>query len=457
MKKLMKGNEAIAEAAIQAGCRFFFGYPITPQNQIPEYMSKRLPQVGGCFLQAESEVAAINMVYGAAGAGARCMTSSSSPGISLKQEGISYIVGAELPCVIVNMVRGGPGLGSIQPAQSDYYQATRGGGHGDYRMCVLAPASVQEAVTLTQDAFDIADRYRNPVMVMGDGMIGQMMEPVDMDAAMNRQPAADLQPKTWASTGHKATEDAPRAIINSLYIDPNVLEQHCLRLEKKYAAIAQNECRWEEIDVSDAELVVVAYGTTSRIARSAIKACREKGIKVGMIRPITLWPFPSEAIQKTTATAKQYLTIEMSTGQMVDDVRLAVAGACPVSFYGRTGGMVPTVVDMVSQIEKLVGYVAPQAAENTLDSRIKGLTDKLSEMAESLTQKVEETVGSEEFQQKAADVQRQLDEAGEKLEQAGQEMGQKLNQSAGSVLDSITKALQKVTDRINNSGKGGNA
>ena len=269
MKKLLKGNEAIAEAAIQAGCRFFFGYPITPQNQIPEYMSKRMPQVGGCFLQAESEVAAINMVYGAAGAGGRVMTSSSSPGISLKQEGISYIVGAELPCVIVNMVRGGPGLGSIQPAQSDYYQATRGGGHGDYRMCVLAPSSVQEAVTLTQEAFDIADRYRNPVMVLGDGLIGQMMEPVDMDEASNRKPAADLKPKTWAATGHVPTADSPRAVINSLYIDPQAMETHCQHLQAKYDAIEAAECRWQEEMVEDADIVLVAYGTTSRIARSA--------------------------------------------------------------------------------------------------------------------------------------------------------------------------------------------
>ena len=225
MKKLMKGNEAIAEAAIQAGCKFFFGYPITPQNEIPEYMSRRMPEVGGCFLQAESEVAAINMVYGAGGAGARVLTSSSSPGISLKQEGISYLAGAEVPCVIVNIMRGGPGLGGIQPAQSDYYQATRGGGHGDYRTCVLAPSSVQEAVDLTQTAFDIADRYRNPVMVLGDGMIGQMMEPVDMDKPY--QPAVDLSEKTWAADGHVPTADRPRSIINSLFIDPKVLERHC--------------------------------------------------------------------------------------------------------------------------------------------------------------------------------------------------------------------------------------
>ena len=250
-KMLMKGNEAIAEAAIQAGCRFFFGYPITPQNQIPEYMSKRLPKIeGGCFLQAESEVAAINMVYGAAGAGARCMTSSSSPGIALKQEGISYIVGAELPCVIVNMVRGGPGLGSIQPAQSDYYQSTRGGGHGDYRMLVLAPSSVQEAVELTQQAFDLADRYRNPVLIMGDGLIGQMMEPVEMPEYVK---PADLPEKTWAATGWKPGCGRERAIINSLYIDPNRLEEHVQKLYAKYAVMEETECRWQEELTDDAE------------------------------------------------------------------------------------------------------------------------------------------------------------------------------------------------------------
>jgi len=354
MKKLMKGNEAIAEAAVQAGCRFFFGYPITPQNEIPEYMSRRLPEVGGCFLQAESEVAAINMVYGAGGAGARVMTSSSSPGISLKQEGISYLAGAEVPCVIVNIMRGGPGLGGIQPAQSDYYQATRGGGHGDYRTCVLAPASVQEAVDLTQLAFDIAERYRNPVMVLGDGMIGQMMEPVDMDKPY--RPAADLADKAWAANGHVPTPGRPRSVINSLFIDPKVLEKHCQKLNGKYNKIAESECRWQEEMLDNAELVVVAYGTTSRVVRSAIRKCRAQGLRVGMLRPITLWPFPADAIQKTLGTAKHYLTVEMSAGQMVDDVRLAVNGARPVHFYGRMGGMVPTVSEVMEQIAK---YTTP--------------------------------------------------------------------------------------------------
>lgn len=346
-KMLMKGNEAIAEAAIQAGCRFFFGYPITPQNQIPEYMSARLPKEGGCFLQAESEVAAINMVYGAAGAGARVMTSSSSPGISLKQEGISYIVGAELPCVIVNMVRGGPGLGSIQPAQSDYFQSTRGGGHGDYRMVVLAPSSVQEAVELTQLAFDIADRYRSPVIVMGDGLIGQMMEPVQMP---DYTPAADLQDKGWAAGSGKE-----RAIINSLFIDPTVLENHNLKLKKKYDLMTQNEVRVQTEMTEDADYILVAYGTTARVARSAMRKARAAGLKVGLIRPITVWPFPDKAIQDAAKHAKAFLAVEMSLGQMVEDVRLAVNGAKPVHFFGRTGGMVPTVREILEKLQAISG------------------------------------------------------------------------------------------------------
>ena len=346
-KMLMKGNEAIAEAAIQAGCRFFFGYPITPQNQIPEYMSQRMPKENGCYLQAESEVAAINMVYGAAGAGARVMTSSSSPGISLKQEGISYIAGAELPCVIVNMVRGGPGLGSIQPAQSDYFQSTRGGGHGDYRMVVLAPASVQEAVELTQLAFDIADRYRNPVLVMGDGLIGQMMEPVQMP---DYTPAVDLPEKTWA-----AGAGGERAIINSLFIDPTVLEKHNLKLQKKYDLMTQNEVRVQTELVEDADYILVAYGTTARVARSAMRKLRAAGMKVGLIRPITLWPFPDKAIAEAAKHAKAFLTVEMSLGQMVEDVRLAVNGAKPVHFFGRTGGMVPTVREVMDQLQTIGG------------------------------------------------------------------------------------------------------
>ncbi|GHU67320.1 3-methyl-2-oxobutanoate dehydrogenase subunit VorB [Clostridia bacterium] len=350
-KLLMKGNEAIAEAAIRAGCRYFFGYPITPQNQIPEYMSKRMPQVGGVFLQAESEVSAINMVYGAAGAGGRVMTSSSGPGISLKQEGISYIVGAQLPCVIVNIMRGGPGLGSIQPAQGDYYQATRGGGHGDYRIPVFAPSSVSEAVALTQEAFDLADKYRTPVIVLGDGMIGQMMEPVDLPDSTD----ITVTDKPWAAVGWDGSR--PRSIINSLYIDPSALEQHNIMLQKKFNLIEENETRSASELVDDADIVIVAYGTVARIARSAIRMARAEGIKVGMIRPITLWPFPSAPIAKAAQTAKAFLTIEMSAGQMLDDVKLAVNGRKPVLFYGRMGGMVPAVRDVLEKIRALAGNI----------------------------------------------------------------------------------------------------
>ena len=448
MKKLMKGNEAIAEAAVLAGCRYFFGYPITPQNQIPEYMSKRMPQVGGCFLQAESEVAAINMVYGAAGAGARVMTSSSSPGISLKQEGISYMVGAELPCVIVNIVRGGPGLGGIQPAQSDYYQSTRGGGHGDYRLCVLAPSSVQEAVTLTQQAFDIADRYRNPVMVMGDGLIGQMMEPVDMDAATAYQPAADLLPKDWAATGHVPTAQAPRAVINSLYIDPKALEKHNHKLQEKYDAITARECRWQEENLQDAEIVLVAYGTTSRIARSAMRRCREKGIKVGLLRPITLWPFPAAAIQKTLSTAKHYLCVEMSMGQMVDDVRLAVEGARPVHFYGRSGGMVPTVSELTEQIEALAGRSDPM---DDLDKKLDDLADQmgqtmnqLGDKLNTMGRKLDEKLSSPETQQKVEEIKQNVASAAEKAKEGILKGAESVVGALGGVIAGIRKDLEEI-------------
>ena len=352
-RELWKGNEAISEAAIKCGCRFFFGYPITPQNEIPEYMSLRMPQVGGCFLQAESEVAAINMVYGAAGSGARVMTSSSSPGISLKQEGISYIAGAELPCVIVNIVRGGPGLGGIQPAQSDYFQSTKGGGHGDYRLIVLAPNSVQEAVDLTQEAFDMADFYRMPVMIVGDGMIGQMMEPVEFRDVVKRE----LPEKTWATTG--ANGKRKPNVINSLFIDPAECEKHNHKLFAKYAEVAKNETRVEEYNVEDAEIVFVAYGTTARIVKNAVTALEKQGIKAGLIRPITLWPYPTEAIAKAAerANVKTFLTVEMSMGQMVEDVRLAVNGKKPVHFYGRTGGMVPTPAAIVEEAKKILGGV----------------------------------------------------------------------------------------------------
>ncbi len=347
-KVLMKGNEAIAEAAIQAGCRYFFGYPITPQNQIPEYMARRMPEVDGTFLQAESEVAAINMVYGAAGAGARVMTSSSSPGISLKQEGISYIACAELPCVIVNIVRSGPGLGGILPSQGDYFQAVKGGGHGDYRIIVLAPSSVQEAADCVMDAFDLADIYRIPVMVMGDGMIGQMMEPVEFKEPAKR----DLPPKTWAATGYDGSR--PRAVINSLYIEAEEMNVVSARLQSVYDKIAENETRFDTFMMDDAEIGIVAYGTTARIVRNAIlKARNELGIKAGLIRPITLWPFPSQPIADAAEKCKAFLAVEMSTGQMVEDVRLAVNGKCPVGFVGTTGGIIPTPNQIVEKLKAI--------------------------------------------------------------------------------------------------------
>ncbi len=350
-KELWKGSEAIAEAAIKAGCRFFFGYPITPQNEIPEYMAMKMPQVDGCFLQAESEVAAINMVYGAAGAGARVMTSSSSPGISLKQEGITYIAGAELPCVIVNIVRGGPGLGGIQPAQSDYFQACKGGGHGDYRLVVLAPSSVQEAADLVQEAFEIADQYRNPVMVLGDGMIGQMMEPVEFTEVKKR----NLSEKTWATVGTKGKRKPN--IINSLFIDPAECEKHNFKLFEKYKEIEKNEVKVETYNLEGAEIVFAAYGTTARIVKNAIASLAKEGIKAGLIRPITLWPFPARAFETAAEQAgvKAFLTVEMSMGQMVEDVKLSVNGKKPVYFYGRTGGMIPTPKAVAEEAKKILG------------------------------------------------------------------------------------------------------
>lgn len=346
-KILMKGNEAIGEAAIVAGCRHYFGYPITPQSELIEYMARRLPQVDGVFLQAESEVAAINMVYGAAGAGARVMTSSSSPGMSLKQEGISYIAGAELPCVLVNIVRGGPGLGSIQPSQCDWFQATKGGGHGDYHNIVLAPNSVQEMVDFTILAFDLADKYRNPVMILGDGALGQMMEPV----AFGEREAKTVD-KPWATTGLKGRSEPN--VISSLHIQAPALEKHNIHLQAKYKTIAENETRWEELHTDDAELVLVAYGITSRIAQSAMEQARAQGMKVGLFRPITAWPFPYAPLGALAAKAKAFLAVELSAGQMVEDVRLAANGACPVHFYGRTGGMICSPKEIYGQITKIM-------------------------------------------------------------------------------------------------------
>lgn len=349
-KVLMKGNEAIAEAAIRAGCKMFFGYPITPQTELAAYMAKRLPKIdGGVFLQAESEISAINMVYGAAGAGARVMTSSSSPGISLKQEGISYIAGADLPCVIVNIVRGGPGLGGIQPAQSDYFQATKGGGHGDYHLFVIAPASIQEIVDLTRHAFEIADKYRIPSMIMGDGMIGQMMEPV----VFPEDTVEELPEKPWATSGTGMKRK--RNIINSLYLKPDELEKTVIERYERYKTIEENETMVECVDTEDADIIITAYGTISRIAKTAKEILSDMGIKAGIIRPITLWPFPKEAYRSVAEAGKPILTVEMSMGQMVEDVKLAVMGKTDVYFYGRTGGMVPTPYEIVSRVEKILG------------------------------------------------------------------------------------------------------
>jgi 2-oxoglutarate/2-oxoacid ferredoxin oxidoreductase subunit alpha len=350
-KVLMKGTEAIGEAAIRANCQCFFGYPITPQTELSAYMSKKMPKLHRTFLQAESEIAAINMVYGAGGSGVRSMTSSSSPGISLKSEGISYIAGAEVPCVIVNIVRGGPGLGSIQPAQSDYFMATKAGGHGDFSMPVLAPASVQEMADLIQDAFDIADMYRTPCMIMGDGMLGQMMEPVEFKEKTPRQ----LPEKTWAANSLQGRKT--HNIINSLYLSPEVLEEHNKDLQKKYALIKENEVRYELYNCDrDNDLIFVAYGTTARICKSVVKEAEKEGIKLGLIRPISLWPFPFEAFEKTIAKTKHgYLSVEMSCGQMVYDVKLAANGRCPVDFYGRCGGMIPQPEDILDKAKEIIG------------------------------------------------------------------------------------------------------
>lgn len=344
-KVLMKGNEAIAESAIRAGCKFFFGYPITPQTELAAYMAKRMPKEGGTYLQAESEVAAINMVYGAASAGARVMTSSSSPGISLKSEGVSYIAGSDLPCLIVNIERGGPGLGSIQPSQSDYWQATRALGHGDFQMVVYAPSTVQEMADLAYGAFDVADRYRTPVMILGDGMLGQMMEPVALP-----EPKTDLPAKPWATTGHK--NERPKNITNSLYLDAELLEKTNIERFERYDVIKANEQMCEQVDCDDAEIVVVAFGASSRIVRSAVRAAREEGIKAGLFRPITLWPFPADALEATKSHAKAYLSVEMNMGQMVDDVRLVVRDSAPVDFYGRVGGVIPTPAEVLEKIRK---------------------------------------------------------------------------------------------------------
>lgn len=347
-KILMKGNEVIAEAALRAGCRHYFGYPITPQTEIAHYFAKKMPQYGGTFIQAESEVAAMNMVYGAASAGARVMTSSSSPGISLKQEAISYAACAELPAVIVNIMRAGPGLGGILAAQSDYFQATKGGGHGDYRMVVLAPSSVQELYELVVEAFNIADRYRTLCMIMGDGMLGQMMEAVEFKDKEDIYQAD----KSWAVTGTEMKRD--HNIITSIYIDPEVLEKHNLKLQEKYRKIAENETRVEAYNCDGADVIVAAYGTVARIIKNVIKTAEKEGIKVGLIRPITLWPFPTAEFEKYADVPQAFLSVEMSAGQMVEDVRLAVNGKRPVYFHGRMGGMIPTQKEILEKIREIL-------------------------------------------------------------------------------------------------------
>lgn len=345
--KLMKGNEAMAEAAIQAGCDAYFGYPITPQSEVLEYLAKEMPKRGRVVLQAESEVASINMIYGAAGAGFRSMTSSSSPGISLMQEGISYIAGAELPCLIANVNRAGPGLGTIQPGQGDYFQSTKGGGHGDYRLIVLAPCSVQEMADFVFLGFDLADKYRNPVLILSDGAIGQMMEKVTFGKFKPNK-----VDKPWATVGKPASRQ--RNYITSLHIKPEMLEKHNQKLIAKYEEVKKNEVRFEEINTEDAEYLMVAYGLCARICHKAVNIAREKGIKVGLLRPITLFPFPTEKLYSLADKMKLMLTVELNAGQMVEDVRLSVNGKVPVEYYGRLGGMLPNPDEIVNILENLI-------------------------------------------------------------------------------------------------------
>ena len=350
-KSLMKGNEALAEAALRAGCKCFFGYPITPQTEIAAYLSKRMPKVGGVFLQAESEVAAINMVYGCAGSGIRCMTSSSSPGISLKSEGISYIAGADLPCVIIDVMRGGPGLGGIQPSQADYYQITKGVGHGDYHIIVLAPSTVQEMADCVTKAFDLADKYRMPAVVLADGLLGQMMEPVafdDVEIVMS-----DASKKPWAANGHKNSRE--HNIINSLYLQAPELEQKIRARYERYAKIEENETLAVADYCDDADIVVVAYGSTARLAKSAVDEARKQGIRAGVVRPVTLYPFPVNELNAAVKNAKKVLVVEMSMGQMVDDVKLAINCSRPVEFFGRTGGVIPAPAEILEKIKEMGG------------------------------------------------------------------------------------------------------
>jgi 2-oxoisovalerate ferredoxin oxidoreductase alpha subunit len=362
MRQLCKGNVAIVKGAILAGCRSFYGYPITPASEIAEAAALYIPQVGGTFLQAESEVAAINMVYGAAASGARVMTASSGPGLSLMQEGISYIAGAELPCVIVDVVRGGPGLGNIAPEQSDYFAMVKGGGHGNYRNIVLAPASVQEMADLTMLAFELADKYRNPAIVLADGFIGQMMEPLELEY---RDIAAPEKP--WAVKG---TPETRKNLVSSIFLEPDDLEAHVRKLEAKYKRAQQEEPRWELYNTDDAEILLVGYGITSRILRSAVELARAEGQRVGLFRPITVWPFPSEALVKAASRVRKVLVVELSNGQMVDDVRLSLNGKVPIEFYGRAGGNVPSVEEINSEVlARMSGLVESEPAGRLTHAR----------------------------------------------------------------------------------------
>ena len=347
-KVLMKGNEAIAEAAIRAGCRFYFGYPITPQTELAAYMAKRMPKIGGTFLQAESEIAAINMVYGVSSAGKRVMTSSSSPGVSLKQEGISYIAGSDLPALIINVQRGGPGLGGIQPSQSDYFQATKGGGHGDYHLIVLTPASVQEMADMTSLAFDLADKYRMPAMILADGTMGQMMEPVELPEESNHEIA-----KPWAVTGTKG--ERAHNIVNSLYLVPEELEKKNFERYERYRLVEENETRYEEYLMEDAEYCLVAFGIAARVSKNAVNALRAMGIKAGLIRPITVWPFPKAPIAAAADKVKAFVSVELSMGQMIEDVRLAEDCKKPVYLVNRAGGMIPDPNQIIDFVKDLAG------------------------------------------------------------------------------------------------------
>jgi pyruvate/2-oxoacid:ferredoxin oxidoreductase alpha subunit len=342
MRQLCKGNVAVVKGAIMAGCRSFYGYPITPASEIAEYAALLVPQVGGTFLQAESEVSAINMVYGAASAGQRVMTASSGPGLSLMQEGISYIAGSELPAVIVDVVRAGPGLGNIAPEQSDYFAITKGGGHGCYRNITLAPASVQEMYDLTILAFELSDKYRNPAVIMTDGFVGQMMEPLEIELKQ-----VDIPPKPWAVQG---TADTRKNLISSIQLEPDAMEAHVRHLESKYKECEKTETLYETYMADDAEILLVGFGIVSRVLRTTVEHARQQGMKVGLFRPITLWPFPSEALRQAAKNVKMILTVELSTGQMVEDVKLAINGRIPVEFYGRVGGNVPTSEEIHAEL-----------------------------------------------------------------------------------------------------------